>query len=240
MATRASQLVQDQNVAKLPCSGASAWMNNDSDNVSMGQKKGGKHGSRRALNDISNSTKPCALLQASKKANPSTVLVEKNVGVSKTKKRVGGRRALGDLTNSSKQYAQQVPPKKDYNEEEELFCVAEEGFMHNHDKCIKEQMMAMDMGCFLKEAGLANDSSNQFLMTPHAYPPSLRRTKLKSAVKDLEMEELPELPVPLNHSPVLLRSPMSPKAQCVNWKDDSFPAFSLIETPMLPNTVDAS
>nr|GMC61050.1 uncharacterized protein LOC109173125 [Ipomoea batatas]GMC63261.1 uncharacterized protein LOC109173125 [Ipomoea batatas] len=58
---------------------------------------------------------------------------------SRAKKQVGGRKALGDLTNSSKPSVQQ-----------------QEGYLHNHQECIKEQRRVMNMDCFHKEVGLAN------------------------------------------------------------------------------------
>ncbi|CAH9110271.1 unnamed protein product [Cuscuta europaea] len=243
MTTRASQLVRDQNVINLHCDGPSIGTNTNNSSISKDQKKGGGGmvgARRRALNDISNAATPSALQASSKKTattNPS--IVGKDVEDSKKKKQVGGRKPLGDLTNSTALLLSKPQVhKKGYDEK--MISVAEEGFLHNHDKCIQEQKKAMDMSCcFLKEA---NDSSKLVLLTPRAYPPPLRSKdegvkNQGEGVKNLELEELPELQLtPLHNStPVCGESPMSPKALplCMGWGED-VPEFSLIETPMLP------
>lgn len=151
MATPSAYLIQDQNIS-IRYDGAS--LVGKSGISKAAQKKGGGIGGRKALNDISNSTKPSAALQTSKRNNSINVLsMGKDLDSSRNKlsagrkdnyskglEKKGGRKALADLTNSSK-----------------LSSVAEEQFLHNHQNCIKAQRKAMDMSCFLKEVGLDHD-----------------------------------------------------------------------------------
>ncbi|XP_019177931.1 PREDICTED: uncharacterized protein LOC109173125 [Ipomoea nil] len=218
MATPASQLIQDQNIS-FGCDGTAFGMNTN--NVSKAQTKG-RLGTRRALNDISNSTKPTAL-QASKKTNSSKIPIGaddlntkfgtggKLSTTSRAKKQVGGRTALGDLTNSSKLSVHQQVPKKGYREKISVDPV-EEGYLHNHQECIKEQRKVMGMDCFHKEVGLSNVSSMPLLLTPRAYPPpSLQPKKLRTPLKLIEIEEVAMSPMSLMSStPRVCKLPMSP------------------------------
>lgn len=76
---------------------------------------------------------------------------------------VSGRKALVDVTNSvipsSKKQGlkkkSQVKQSIAFAEDEKLpYSIAEEGFLHNHDECIKSQKKAMDLNEFLKIIGL--------------------------------------------------------------------------------------
>nr|GME06276.1 protein PATRONUS 2 [Ipomoea batatas] len=226
MATPASQLIQDQNI-NFGCDGTAFGTNTN--NISKAQNKG-RLGTRRALNDISNSTKPTAL-QASKKTNSSIISVGaddpntkfgtggKLSTTSRAKKQVGGRKALGDLTNSSKPSVQQQVPKKGYGGKISVDPV-EEGYLHNHQECIKEQRRVMNMDCFHKEVGLANVSSMPLLLTPRAYPPpSLQPKKLETPLKLIEIEEVAMSPMTLMSStPHVCKLPMSPIS--LPWMED--------------------
>lgn len=111
--------------------------------------RGGALGGRKALNDISNSRNPSALPSMKKdsfiKKDPATVKGKSSKAAEKG--RVGGRKALGDLTNSAMPRPKQIL---------KLNAVAEEGFLHNHQECIKAQMKTVDKDYFLKTVGLVN------------------------------------------------------------------------------------
>lgn len=106
-------------------------------------KKGGGLGGRKALNDISNSR-----FHSVKKDN------------SLNKGKVGGRKALSDLTNSVKPPTKLVSRKLNAVAEENApSCILEEGFLHNHQKCIKAQVKAIDKDYFLQSVGLSNGNN---------------------------------------------------------------------------------
>lgn len=61
------------------------------------------------------------------------------------------RRALNDITNKSSSVSQEVHPKRKDSVKEEFhvadhkeFSIAEEGFLHDHSKCIEAQKAALD------------------------------------------------------------------------------------------------
>lgn len=136
-------------------------------NGSIAQKnKGGGLGGRKALNDISNSGKPSAL-QPSRKHNVKNVIpIEEDLSVSKkSKAQVSGRKVLGDLTNMVSPRKQKLKSRGKQSitvaEDEKFpYSIAEEGFLHNHDECVKSQRKGMDMDEFLKTIGLYE--SNEF------------------------------------------------------------------------------
>lgn len=80
------------------------------------------------------------------------------------KGKAGGRKALRDLTNSVKPPPKQVPSvgrKLNAVAEENVStsCKVDEGFLHNHQECIKAQMKAVDIDYFLKSVGLNNGNT---------------------------------------------------------------------------------
>lgn len=249
MATSASRLVQDQNLNIHSTGGALLGGKID---ISKAAKKGVLSG-RKALNDISNSGKPSAL-QASKKHNSINVIpVAKDIGGSKIAKAVGGklnltnatekghsRKALGDLTNSvkpslHKHLSGKVEEKKLNVTAEETIPIAikEEGFMHNHQKCIETQRKGMNFGYFLETIGLGS---------PVVVPQQPLKLKPESPVKHLEMEEIPvvflsdqdkktRFSEPDCSSPKSV-SPKSVKSAFEFWMDEeNLFEFKLIESP---------
>lgn len=133
------------------------------------QKKGGL-GGRKPLGDLSNSGKP-APTQPSKKANPKNFAfieaiqdssIKKNSFKAFDKVQTGSRKALSDISNSGKPNLQEESKKKQNLKlgvvEEDFVCpnggILEEGFLHNHQECIKAQTMTMDVDQFLNTLGL--------------------------------------------------------------------------------------
>lgn len=238
MATPASHLIQNQNQnLNIPSNGTTLGGKTD---VIKADKKGWL-GARKALNDISNSR------------NATMLQTKRDVSVSKTKSvvggKAGGRKALSDLSNSVKP-SLQVFPKKGQKlnpvaEKNVPVCIEEEGFLHNHEECIKIQRTAMDADYFLKSViGLDNDIPI-WRSSPRAFVSS-SKPKLESPVEHLEMEAIPELlfedqvsscrktNIP-GHSSLSWGSPKSPKLPFTDWVNDSFSDFLLMESPKLLN-----
>ncbi|KAL2556099.1 protein PATRONUS 1-like [Forsythia ovata] len=233
MATPASHLIQDQNLNILS-NGATLRRKTG---ITKADKKGGL-GGRKALNDISNSRNGASL--RSKKDNSINVVsTGKDLSASKTKSvvggKAGGRKALTDLTNSVKPSSHAVLKKgqklNPVAEENVPISIEEEGFLHNHQECIKAQRKAMDMLHFL------NSDIPVWPSSPRALVPSYKPKK--SPVKHLEMEEIADLlfqdPVSSCYSSPSWGSPKSPKLPFTNWMDDSFSNFVLRDTPKLLN-----
>ncbi|TXG70983.1 hypothetical protein EZV62_005918 [Acer yangbiense] len=91
----------------------------------------------------------------------------KETGASKltfdgNKKKTSGRKALSDISNSRKQQLNEAPKKNLSTKvsvvaEKDLDAICEEGFLHNHEECIKAPKKAMDIDEFLKTVGLKNN-----------------------------------------------------------------------------------
>ncbi|XP_071709762.1 uncharacterized protein [Rutidosis leptorrhynchoides] len=221
-------------------------------NGSTVQKKKTGLGGRKALNDISNSGKPSAL-QPSRKHNTNNVIpigedlsVTKKMNVSLGgKAKVSGRKALGDLTNSVKQpFNQQQSLKKKslvkqaipiVEDENVPYSIADEGFLHNHEKCIKSQNKSMDMDEFLKIIGLDEDACFQSATAAaHNLPP--KKSEDDDVMMLFDIEEICE-PVIEDwpgggHCSPVCGSPISPRVSYMSMKDyDNFPSFTLSESP---------
>lgn len=239
MATHAARLIQDQNL-NVHYNGAPK-----SNNVSKAPKKGGI-GGRKALNDISNSGMPSAL-QLSKKHNSMDVIsIGEDPCISKTafsiskpteKTQTCGRKALSDLTNSGKPSVQKILKKTEAKKkliavaEEHLpNAIGEEGFLHNHQECIKAQRKArdMDLEYFFKTVGLHADTSVKSA-SPWALP-ILSKSNVESNLNLLEMEEISEAMIddrpPQNWKYEIPSEPNSPI--CGNARS---PRFILKESP---------
>ncbi|KAH6770899.1 hypothetical protein C2S52_015702 [Perilla frutescens var. hirtella] len=241
MATPAHRMMQDQNLTILY--GATPGGKTE---IAKADKRGG-FGGRKALNDISNSRKPSGF-HSVKKDNPINVIsIDKDPSGVKGKSskvpekgKVGGRKALSDLTNSVKPRPKQAPSlgRKLNAVAEEKFpsCLTEERFLHNHQECIKAQMMTVDKDYFLKSVGLGN--GNDIAVQPSARMAlPLSSKKLGSKIKHSKMEELLEhdgvIELPGCFSPAC-RSPQSPKAPpYMSWEEDSFSDLMMIESPKL-------
>ncbi|KAL1550730.1 protein PATRONUS 2-like [Salvia divinorum] len=230
MATPAQRLIQDQNLNFL-YNGTTPGGKTD---AIKADKRGGL-GGRRALNDISNSRNPSTFHSKKKDSSINVISIDKDPSTAKGKPskaaekgRVGGRKALTDLTNSVKPRPKQIPSvgRKLNSVAEE----AEEGFLHNHQECIKAQTMTVEQDYFLKTVGLANDAAT-LPSARKALPLSSKKLEGYTYMKHPAMEELLELPSCLSPA---CRSPQSPKAPCMmNWEDDYFSDLVMIETPKL-------
>lgn len=253
--------LQDQNIS-IHFDGASLFGKND---ASKTLKKGvGGLGGRKALNDISNSAKPSSLQASKKNYSTSVISIGKDLNATKNKFSAGtkdnlakvpdkgGRKALTDLTNSSKPSAKQGS-KKGLDKKLSAAAaaniptsIAEEQFLHDHEKCIKARRKVIDMDFFLKEVGLDNDIPVQLLASPHASKRSMKSMSsmyLETPVKKhFEVEEMPELlmydQVPqcekggtCGDSSPSLGSPISPKLSYMSGKDVTDPCFTLAGTP---------
>ncbi|TXG70985.1 hypothetical protein EZV62_005920 [Acer yangbiense] len=96
---------------------------------------------------------------------------KKETGASKltfdgNKKKTSGRKALSDISNLRNQQLNEAPKKNLSTKvsvvvEEDLDAINEEGFLHNHEECIKAQKKAMDNDEFLKTQSA---SSSQVVM----------------------------------------------------------------------------
>ncbi|KAB2631262.1 hypothetical protein D8674_008781 [Pyrus ussuriensis x Pyrus communis] len=140
MASTLGALFQDQNLS-VHSKGASVVGKGDA----LKTKKKGGLGGRKPLGDLSNSGKPAALTQASKKQSSKVIIcgdASNNKGLSKASDKVqtSNRNALRDISNTRDAPAknntkQRVMPKQPVCPDN----IAEEGFLHNHQECMKAQ-----------------------------------------------------------------------------------------------------
>lgn len=86
----------------------------------------------------------------------------KNKGTEKPK--TTGRKALADISNTGKKQVQEVRKKvidqtkgSVAAEQGYLDSIDEEGFLHNHEECIKARTKALDIDEFRLFVGLNND-----------------------------------------------------------------------------------
>ncbi|KAL0358937.1 UNVERIFIED_CONTAM: hypothetical protein Sangu_0743100 [Sesamum angustifolium] len=247
MATPAPRLIQDQNLNILHSGAAPGGK----PVTKAGKKRGGLDG-RKALNDISNSRKPSVYHSVKKDNSINVISIEKDPIAVKAKSskaaekgKVGGRKALSDLTNSVKPPKQAPATGRKLNavaEENVPSCLANEGFLHNHQECIKAQMKSADMDYFLKSVGLSNDIPMQ-LSARKALQISSKKPE-SNMMKHLEMKEMPENIFEdqvaqsskselFGYSSPACRSPQSPKLPYMNWEDNNFSDLMVVETPKL-------
>lgn len=125
------------------------------ENVFRAPEKMQPRGSRKPLSDMTNSRKPVAKDKSSMKNISGFKASEKGMAPPKA-----GRKPLGDLTNSNKPRAQEKSSKKNCVENVSVsvshtFGLGE-GFLHNHDECIKanKQSLTMSMDYFLETIAL--------------------------------------------------------------------------------------
>ncbi|KAH9677643.1 hypothetical protein KPL71_025438 [Citrus sinensis] len=184
MASHLGGLIRDQNL-NAHLNGASAG---GKSTISKVPKKGAL-GGRKPLGDLSNSVNPTPN-QSLKKQN-SNVFSDNVIGASKSKIKIdgskkksfsrapeklqtSGRKALSDISNSGKSHLHEAP-KKNFNPklsvltEEDLSAIAEEGYLHNHQECIKAQTKSMDIDELLRTVGLDKGFPKQ------AEPPQLSK-----------------------------------------------------------------
>ncbi|ESR36388.1 hypothetical protein CICLE_v10030388mg [Citrus x clementina] len=158
-------IIHDQNL-NIRSNGAAAG---GKSTVSKASKKGGL-GGRKPLADLSNSVN-LTLNQSLKKQN-SNNFADRVIGASKSKIRIdgsekksfskaleklqtSGRKALSDISNWEKPHLHEAP-KKNLNAklniatEEDVSDIAGEGFLHDHQECIKAQTKAVDIDEILR------------------------------------------------------------------------------------------
>ncbi|CAN1179827.1 hypothetical protein LINPERPRIM_LOCUS12357 [Linum perenne] len=209
MASSIGRLFQDRNVENV-------WVNRD---ASKSSKKGGG-------------------FQTSKKAPVGSV------GKASGKLRASprNRKALSDISNSAKlQKGSETSKKPVVKErlnvvaEEEppvAECGFEEGFLHNHDECIKAQTREMDVEEFMRIISMDGDCPMQFgspggstMMTTSFEPESPERN-YKSLVEEGSWD--------LKLSPTWsLSPPPSPPKLDLSWMDEDDGCFNLklIDSP---------
>ncbi|KAH9695888.1 hypothetical protein KPL71_022952 [Citrus sinensis] len=240
-------IIHDQNL-NIRSNGAAAG---GKSTVSKASKKGGL-GGRKPLADLSNSVN-LTLNQSLKKQN-SNNFADRVIGASKSKIRIdgsekksfskaleklqtSGRKALSDISNWEKPHLHEAP-KKNLNAklniatEEDVSDIAGEGFLHDHQECIKAQTKAVDIDEILRTVGLDNGFLKQ------AKPLQLSELMPVSPPRYLGLQELPEEqledPSPWKYdrfsdldSPPPCRSLKSPN---ILWKDHDAD-FMLTESP---------
>ncbi|KAF6157682.1 hypothetical protein GIB67_037255 [Kingdonia uniflora] len=114
---------------------------------------------------------------------------------------VGGRKALANITNSKKP----CPQKASKADTSKYFDIAQEGFLHDHRKCIDSQTQPMDMDQLWRSLGIEEDFP---LETPSLRPLSEQaKADFGSPPRYLEYIEIPELSPPRPWIPSPIRSP---------------------------------
>ncbi|XP_022733648.1 uncharacterized protein LOC111287387 [Durio zibethinus] len=254
MASRTVGLIKDQNL-DVHYNGASGV---GKANISKAPRKAGV-GGRKPLGDLSNSVNPTPN-RTSKKENSKVLSFtekdscasklthdsskKKSVSKASEKVQAGGRKALSDISNSGKPHLQETSKK---NQTAKLTIlaedpshpkdIAEEGFLHNHEECIKAQKGAISMKEFLRILGL-DDFSKQSASTKE--PPLSNKMMYMSPPRDFEPLEMTKLliedPSPPKHkmSRKLDSAPPSPEPldHYIHWNDPEYiPSFKLIESP---------
>ncbi|MBA0724915.1 hypothetical protein Golax_021558 [Gossypium laxum] len=245
MASRTVSLIQDQNLNVqfnvLPTGKA---------NISKAPRKAST-GGRKPLGDLSNSVNPNAK-QISKKENSKIITFteketvafklpydssrKKSVPKASEKVQASGRKALSDISNSGKPHLQGTS-----NNQTAKLCIpediSEEGFLHNHEECIKAQKRAISTNEFLRILGLDDfckhsASAKQHSLSNKMEPTSPSRYAKMNEITAMLIEELS----PPKHklSRKLDSCPASPEApdHYMQWDDPKYiPSFRLIESP---------
>ncbi|KAM0990559.1 hypothetical protein ACFX2C_009060 [Malus domestica] len=236
MASTLGALFQDQNLS-VHSKGASLVGKGDALKTT---KKGGL-GGRKPLGDLSNSGKPAALTQASKKQSSKVIIcgdASNNKGLSKASDKVqtSTRNALRDISNTrdapvKNNTKQRVMPKQPVCPDN----IAEEGFLHNHQECMKAQDMdeIHQFRQFLMALGVHSDSSEKLTSSCASSQPS--KSEPQSPSKYMGLEEIPEDRNPWQsdnlESPPPCKSPKSPYGytdSLLIWEDCD---FKLTNTP---------
>ncbi|XP_012457319.1 protein PATRONUS 2 [Gossypium raimondii] len=241
MASRTVSLIQDQNL-NVQFNGKA--------NISKALRKAST-GGRKPLGDLSNSVNPTAK-QISKKENskiitfteketvafklPNDSSRKKSVPKASEKVQASGRKALSDISNSGKPHLQGTSK----NQTAKLCIpedISEEGFLHNHEECIKAQKRAISTNEFLRILGLDDfckhsASAKQHSLSNKMEPTSPSRYAKMNEITAMLIEELS----PPKHklSRKLDSCPASPEApdHYMQWDDPKYiPSFKLIESP---------
>lgn len=230
MASRAVGLIQDQNF-NLHYNGASVVGKANISKTTV--KKGGIVG-RKPLSDLSNSVNPAPNHTSKKEKSVSKLTRDssKKKSVSKTSEKVqaGGRKALSDISNSGKPHIQEISKK---NPTSKLTILAEdpkEGFLHNHEECIKAQKRDISTNDFLRTLGL-----DDFWPASTKEPHMSKKMMPVSPSRNFEAVEMTELLIqdlsPPKRSRKLDAAPPSPEPldHYMHWNDPT--SYKLIESP---------
>ncbi|KAK8572770.1 hypothetical protein V6N13_048346 [Hibiscus sabdariffa] len=234
MASHNVGLIRDQNV-NLNYTGASVA---GKANMATALRKGGI-GGRKPLGDLSNSVNR-KLIQTTKKENSKILpFTEKETAVSKLahdsskkksvskaseKVQVGGRKALSDISNSGKPCMKETSKKIQTSKltiladnPSEPEDITKEGFLHNHNECIKAQKKAINTKEFLQILGLEDfvkpSASAKGIHMPNEMPMSPSRHVEAKEITELLIEDwspprhkmstkldsAPPSPGPMNH-----------------------------------------
>lgn len=189
---------------------------------------------RKPLSDMTNSRKPLAKDKSSVK-NISGFKAPEKVVQPKV-----GRKPLGDLTNSKKPPAQEKSSKKNcignlsaaVNKEQVHSLALGEGFLHNHDECIKanRQSFTMSTDYFLETVALKRDSTSATTTSWLCQPLKASNLELEilMEIEEMEIGNL-DLCAPLS-SPTL-KSPRSPS---MDFKNLEFSPLKLKESLIPP------
>ncbi|OMO71801.1 hypothetical protein COLO4_28030 [Corchorus olitorius] len=254
MASRTVSLIRDQDL-NVHLNGASLA---GKTNISKAPRKGGVSG-RKPLGDLSNSMNSTPN-QASRNGNYKLFsFTGKETGVSKLthdsskkksvskvseKSQAGVRKALSDISNSGKPRLQETIKKNQtikldilVESPPEPKDIAEEGFLHNHNECIKAQRRSLRTSEFLHILEL-DDFSKQ---SASKDPAMSNKMKPMSPPRSFEPREMPELliehlsPLKTKLSSTLDSAPPSPEPlhHQFHWDDPKYiPSFKLIESPL--------
>ncbi|KHG22291.1 Translational activator gcn1 [Gossypium arboreum] len=241
MASRIVSLIQDQNL-NVQFNGKA--------NISKAPRKPST-GGRKPLGDLSNSVNPTAKQTSKKESSkiisfteketiafklPNDSSKKKSVPKASEKVQASGRKALSDISNSGKPHLQGTSK----NQTAKLCIpedIAEEGFLHNHEECIKAQKRAISTNEFLRILGLddfckRSASAKQHSLSNKMEPTSPSRDAKMNEITAMLIEELS----PPKHklSRKLDSCPASPEApdHYMQWDDPKYiPSFKLIESP---------
>ncbi|PRQ44759.1 hypothetical protein RchiOBHm_Chr3g0482771 [Rosa chinensis] len=225
MASTIGRLFQDQNL--------SVHSNGDSAVGKGGakqQKKAG-FGGRKPLGDVSNTGKPDFTKVSKKPAltNVSEIIADASnkKGLCKASDKVqthGSRKALSDVSNTVK------PPvhKKSSVVAQPPCGFEEEGYLHDHQQCIKSMRKANQMDQMDFFMTIQGSDSSKMLLSPCAVS-QFRKVEPESSMRYLDLKEMPELSIKFDSSPHC-KSPLSPTHTKSTWIWDDCD-FQVMETP---------
>ncbi|XP_021765054.1 protein PATRONUS 2 [Chenopodium quinoa] len=187
---------------------------------------------RKPLTDMTNSRKPTAKDKSSVKNISGFKAPEKVLQPNKI-----GRKPLGDLTNSKKPTAQEKSAKNNCTqsvsaavkkEQVQSFALGE-GFLHNHDECIKANRQSMSLDYFLETVALKRDSAS--VATPQ-HPELSKAANLELEIPmEIEEMEIETWDVCAPESPQAPKSPRSPDWS-MDFHDLELSPLKLKESPV--------
>ncbi|XVF84325.1 hypothetical protein PTKIN_Ptkin17bG0027900 [Pterospermum kingtungense] len=166
---------------------------------------------------------------------------KKSVFKASEKVQTGGRKALSDISNSGKPLLQDTSKKNQTAKlatlaENPSKCkdIAEEGFLHNHEECIKVQKKAISTNEFLRILGLDDFSKQSVSAKEHPISNKMMHMSPPRYFEPAEMTELLLSPPKHKMSRKVDSGPPSPEPldHYMHWNDPKYiPSFKLIESP---------